>query len=242
MPKSIARAGAVVTATSLFVLLGAGVASAHVTVFSPDNPTKGGDAQITFRVPNEEDTAHTTKVQVNFSATSPLSNAAIEPVPGWTAQENMVALANPVKMNGQTIKQAVGSIVWTAPAGGGTDPGQFQEFTIWVESLPDNTGALFLPTVQTYDNGHVVNWNEPTVTGQPDPQHPAPSLALAAATSTTAAAPAATSTSDSTARWLAGGGLLVGVLGLVFGLVAILRRRPVAGTSSDTGAKEESTV
>ena len=61
MSKTIARTGALVTATGLFVLLGAGVASAHVSAHSPDNPAKGGDAEIVFRVPDEEDTAHTTK-------------------------------------------------------------------------------------------------------------------------------------------------------------------------------------
>lgn len=241
MSKTLARAGALVTATGLFVLVGAGVASAHVSAHSPDNPTKGGDAEIVFRVPNEEDTAHTTKVAVTFSTTSPLSNAAIAPIPGWTAQENMITLAKPVKMNGATVKTAVGSIVWTAAAGGGTALGQFQEFDIAVEGLPDNTDQLVMPTVQTYDNGDVVNWNQPTVAGQPDPEHPAPVLALAAADTPTAA-PAATSSSDNTARWLAAGGLLVAVLALGLAIVAFLRRRPVATSPADAEIKQDSAV
>jgi uncharacterized protein YcnI len=238
MSKAIARAGALVTATGLFVLAGASVASAHVSAHSPDNPTKGGDAEIVFRVPNEEDTAHTTKVQVTFSTTSPLSNAAIAPIPGWTAQENMITLAKPVKMNGATVKTAVGSIVWTAPAGGGIAPGQFQEFDIAVEGLPDNTDQLVMPTAQTYDNGDVVNWNQSTVAGQPDPEHPAPNLALAAASTT--AAPAATP--DNTARWLAAAGLLVAVLALGLAIVTFLRRRPTVAGPSEADVRQESTV
>jgi len=249
MSKTIARAGALVTATGLLVLLGAGVASAHVSAHSPDNPAKGGDAEIVFRVPDEEDTAHTVKVQVNFSTSSPLSNADIKPVPGWTAQENMTTLAKPVKMSDQTVTQAVGSIVWTADPGNGIAPGQFQEFAISVEGLPDNTDQLVMPAVQTYDNGDVVNWNQPTVDGKPEPEHPAPHLALAAS-DTTLAAPAAaptaasaSSTSDGAARWLGGAGLIVAAIALGFGLGAFVRgRRPTPPAPASTKAEQESTV
>jgi uncharacterized protein YcnI len=234
------RVAATLTATGVLVLAGAGVASAHVTAHSPDNPAKGGDAEIVFRVPDESDTAHTVKIQVNFSTTSPLSNADIKPVPGWTAQENMVNLAKPVKMNDSTVTQAVGSIVWTASPGGGIVPGQFEEFAISVEGLPDNTNELVMPAVQTYDNGQVVNWNQPTVAGQAEPEHPAPHLALAAAGSdgaavvadATSSTPAAPSPSDGTARWLGGAGLVVAALALGFGLGAFVRgRRGKAATS-----------
>ena len=248
MSKTLARTGALVTATGLFVLLGAGVASAHVSAHSPDNPARGGDAEIVFRVPDEEDTANTVKVQVNFSTTSPLSNADIKPVPGWTAQENMVTLAKPVKMSDQTVTQAVGSIVWTANAGAGIVPGQFQEFSISVEGLPDNTDELVMPAVQTYDNGDVVNWNQPTVAGKPEPEHPSPHLTLAAADTTDAATTtttttAAPGTSDSTARWLGGAGLIIAAIALGFGLGAFVRsRRPATATAGEAGAKQETSV
>jgi uncharacterized protein YcnI len=235
--RPIARSGAILTATTLFVLLGAGVASAHVSAHSPDSPAKGGDAEIVFRVPNEEDTAHTVKVQVDFSTTSPLSNAAVKPVAGWTSQETMTTLATPVKMSNLTVTKAVRSITWTAPAGGGIAPGQFQEFTIAVEALPDNTDELVLPTIQTYENGDVVSWNQPTVAGQPEPDHPAPTLALAAAS------PVVQSTSDTTARWLGGIGLVIAALALGFGLGAFFRgRRPTATTTPAEQPRQESEV
>jgi periplasmic copper chaperone A len=231
--RSIARTGAILTATTLSVLLGAGVAAAHVSAHSPDNPAKGGDAEIVFRVPDEENAAHTVKVRVDFSTTSPLSNADIKPVAGWTAQETMTTLAKPVKMSDQTVTIAVGSITWTAPAGGGIAPGQFQEFAITVEGLPDNTDQLVMPAIQTYDNGDVVNWNQPTVAGQPEPEHPAPNLTLADATPTTP------STSDSTARWLGGAGLIIAALALGFGLGTFVRsRRPTATTPAEKPRQE----
>jgi uncharacterized protein YcnI len=238
MSKNLARGGALAAAAGLFALLGAGVASAHVSAHSPDNPAKGGDAAIVFRVPNEQNTAHTTKVQVNFSLTSPLSNADIEPIPGWTARETMITLPTGVKMADDTVTEAVGSIVWTASPGGGIAPGQFQQFTIAVEGLPDNTGTLVMPTVQTYDNGDVVEWNQSTVEGQPEPEHPAPSLTLATDT-----AAATGGDSDGTARWLGGTGVLVAAVALGFSLRAFARRRrPATRDASEPGTREEVSV
>ncbi|HEX5406353.1 MAG TPA: YcnI family protein [Pseudonocardiaceae bacterium] len=237
------RLAATLTATGVLVLAGAGIASAHVTAHSPDNPGRGDDGEIVFRVPDEEATAHTVKIQVNFSTTSPITNADIKPVPGFTAVETMMTLPKPVHMDNENVTTAVRSITWTAPSGAGIAPGQFQEFAISVEGLPDNTNELLMPTIQTYDNGDVVNWNQPTVAGQPEPDHPTPHLALAATSSDDAAAPisdatsanppaAAGATSDDTARWLGGVGLIVAALALGFGLGAFVRgRRQQAGAS-----------
>jgi uncharacterized protein YcnI len=228
-----ARVVVTATATGLLVLAGAGVASAHVTAHSPDGPAKGGDAEIVFRVPDESDTAHTIKIEVDFSTTSPVSNADIKPVIGWTAQETMMTLPKPVHMDNEDVTTAVKSITWSAQPGQGLGPGQFQEFAISVEGLPDNTNEMDMPATQTYDNGQVVRWNQPTVAGQPEPDHPTPHLALAAASAdggttvaaaTSAGAPAA-STSDGVARWLGGVGIVVAALALGFGLGAFVRGR-----------------
>lgn len=235
--RSIAmRAAATATAACVLVIVGAGVASAHVTAHSPDNPARGDDGEIVFRMPDEEASANVVKLQVSFSTTSPITNADIKPVPGWTAVETMMTLPKPVKMDNEDVTTAVKSITWSAPAGGGIAPGQFQEFAISVEGLPDNTNELLFPATQTYANGDVVNWNQPTVAGQPEPEHPTPHLELAATSSDDAAAPvadatsvnppaAAAATSDSTARWLGGAGLIVAALALGFGLGAFFRGR-----------------
>ncbi|HEX5113599.1 MAG TPA: nuclear export factor GLE1, partial [Pseudonocardiaceae bacterium] len=69
------RATATVLAAGVLVLVSAGIASAHVSAHSPDNPAKGDDGEIVFRVPDEEATANTVKLQVSFSTTSPITNA-----------------------------------------------------------------------------------------------------------------------------------------------------------------------
>lgn len=232
-----ARAGVTAVAVGVLTICGAGIASAHVTAHSPDSPAKGGDAEITFRVPDEDDTAGTVKLEVDFSTTSPIGGADVRPLPGWTARVNMVHLAKPVVMDRTTITDAVGSIVWTAQPGTRIEPGQFQEFTISVEGLPTNTDTMVMPAIQTYDNDKVVRWDQPIVPGGPEPEHPAPHLALTAAADT--AAPATASTADGTARLLGGAGLIVAALALGFGLGAFVRsRRPRPAAPAEGRAKQ----
>ncbi|HJP76820.1 MAG TPA: YcnI family protein [Pseudonocardiaceae bacterium] len=223
------------------LLGGAGIASAHVSAHSPDQLVQGGDAEIVFRSPNEQDTASMTKLEVDFSTTSPIGDASVKPMPGWTYQLTKITLPTPVKMADDTITSAVKSIVWTAQPGYAIKPGEFQEFSIAVEGLPSNTTAMDMPAVQTYDNGVIVNWNEPTPANGQEPEHPLPHLTLAAADSSDSGTAAnatvnmpgmtttAAASSDSTARWLGGIGLLLGALALGFGLGAYARSRQTGG-------------
>src|SRR5207248_1577789 len=93
---------------------------------------------------------------------------------------------------------------------------------------------LVMPAVQTYDNGDVVRWNQPTVDGQAEPDHPAPHLTLAAvgdgdadpaAASTGSPTSGATNGSDSTARWLGGIGVVLAALALGTGAGALIGSR-----------------
>lgn len=246
--RRIARVGLPLAVAAGLLIGGAGIASAHVTAHSPDQLAQGGDAEIVFRSPNEQDTASMTKLEVDFSTTSPIGDAAIKPIPGWTYQVTMTNLKTPVKMADDTISSAVQSIVWTAQPGYAIKPGEFQEFTISVEGLPTNTTEMDMPAVQTYDNGAVVNWNQPTPASGQEPEHPLPHLTLLTAAQAAAAAnpanaatvntanmagmtTASASASDGTARWLGGIGLLLGALALGFGLGAYVRSRQAAGGS-----------
>ena len=65
LPRPLARLAVIVLAASLAVLASAGLASAHVGVSSPD-ATPGGYGKVTFRVPNESDTASTIKLEVQI--------------------------------------------------------------------------------------------------------------------------------------------------------------------------------
>lgn len=167
-------------ATALPVLLAAGAAYAHVTV-SGEGATRGGYATLTFRVPNETDNTDTTTLQVFFPASQPLASVSVRPVPGWTFRVRTTKLAHPISSDDGQVTQAVSEVTWTADSKGTSiKPGEFQEFEVAAGPLP-NAPTMVFKALQTYSDGTVVRWIDPTQPGQPEPDHPAPSLTLAAA-------------------------------------------------------------
>ncbi|HWE90471.1 MAG TPA: DUF1775 domain-containing protein, partial [Pseudonocardiaceae bacterium] len=132
--------------------------------------------------------------------------------------------------------QAVSSIVWTANPGAGIPANDFQTFSFWTEGLPTNTDKLIFTAVQTYSNGKVVTWNQPTPPGGPDPDNPAPELDFVSSNTTSDASMTSTASSsdDNLARWLGIGGIAVGAIGLIVGitgLAAARRRRSTGGAA-----------
>lgn len=251
------RAGFLAATVGIAGLLGAGVASAHVTanVYGTP-PAKGGYGSIFFRVPNEEKDAGTTKVEITIKPEYALSSVRIKPIPGWTGEVVKSKLPTPVTTaSGTQITEAVTKVSWTAQPGTKIAAGssEFQEFQISAGAFPTNVDTVEFPAAQTYENGKVVNWNEPTPASGEEPEHPAPVVKLAAKTEdghgghgtdakTTEAADSShdASASDDTARWLGGAGLVVGALGLGVGAGATLRaRRATASVSNGkTGGTE----
>ncbi|MFJ4655461.1 YcnI family protein [Nocardia sp. NPDC088792] len=209
VPLSRVLATAALGATALFA--GAGVASAHVSVSSP-GATQSGDAVLTFRVPNESgDNALTTVLSVQFPG---LLAVDTQPIPGWKAA---IAKDSGGKITG---------ITWTADPGAGIAPGQFQQFQVFADDLPDQDRLTF-PATQTYSDGEVVKWDMPDNKDGTEPERPVPTLELAAKGSDEHPAAAARADHDGTARRLGGIGiaLAVGALGGAAGAVAVARRR-----------------
>ena len=229
-PRSPLRAVSVLAACGLVVLVVAGPAAAHITTF-PSAATQGGsDLELTFRVPNEEAKASTTKVEITFPADHPIANVLVQPVAGWTVQVQNTTLATPIKTDDGDVSQVLAKVTWS---GGRIDPGQYAGFHVIFGLLPSGTDQIVFKAVQTYSNGDVVRWIDVARTGQPAPDHPAPVLALTKPTgASTPSAPAPAKTkvktavaTDSTARGLGVGGLVVGVLGLVVGGYGLVRGR-----------------
>ncbi|WP_020122464.1 YcnI family protein [Streptomyces canus] len=219
---ALCRAGLGTALAATAVLTAAGVASAHVTVH-PDSYAKGAtDGALTFRVPDESDTASTTKIQLFLPTDHPLLGVLVSPHDGWTAKVTDTKLKTPVKTDDGTITDAVSEITWT---GGKIGPGQYEDFDVAFGQLPDDTARLTFKTLQTYSDGKVVRWIEEAAGGGEEPENPAPVLKLTSGTGTSAAPKAsatasAASASDSTARGLGVAGLVVGVLGLAAGAFA----------------------
>jgi uncharacterized protein YcnI len=209
-------------AMSIALLSGAAPAWAHVHV-DADDAAPGSSAVLTFRVPGESETGALT---TQFSVALPnVASARAEVMPGWTSRLDRNAAAG-----------TVSSVTWSAAPSVGISPDQFALFRISV-TLPNQPSVSF-PATQTYSDGKVVRWDQPPLPGGGEPEYPVPELALSGAPApehqmtpspVAAAAPtgqpvtgAAPKTADDTARWLAGGALIVAAVGVV---VAVVGRR-----------------
>jgi uncharacterized protein YcnI len=179
------------------VAAGGGIASAHVSVSSSD-AAPGGFGKMTFRVPNESDTASTVSLRIQIPEEAAMASLRVQPVPGWTTTTLTTATTEePLQAHGEEITSYISLVEFRAVDGGGIAPGEFQEFSLSGGPFPEAESLAF-PAVQGYSDGSETAWIEPTVEGQGEPEHPAPTLTLAAGTgaAATTAAEATTAATD----------------------------------------------
>ena len=233
------RLGTAVAVSAIALIALAGPASAHVSVASDDATAGAPDSILTFRVPNEQDAATTTKVDIKFPVTNPIASVKPAAIPGWVVTSKQVTFNPPIKTDDGTITDGVGEVTYTAaPGNKGIPIGGFAAFQILVGPLPKTSQVAF-PVVQTYSNGKVSAWIEPVTDPAKPPENPTAILTLQPANAAASPAPAAAAptvnlsdyakTSDAnTGRTFGLIGLIAGVLGLVLGGIAIGRGRTVA--------------
>ncbi|MGY1855459.1 YcnI family copper-binding membrane protein [Modestobacter sp. SYSU DS0290] len=234
--RSARRLGVVVPAALAALLtVGVGAASAHVTVSSAD-AAPGGYGKVTFRVPNESDTASTVALRIQVPTDTPLASLRAQPVPGWTTTFTRSEIDPPVEVHGSEVDEAVSVVEFRAEPGAGIDPGEFQEFALSGGPFPE-VDQLAFNAVQTYSDGTEAAWIEPTVEGQAEPERPAPVLSLAASSDAghggTSDGGTATAAEDDGGNGLAVTALVLGALGLLAGLGGLglglaARRRTVS--------------
>ncbi|MFY0408244.1 YcnI family protein [Solicola sp. PLA-1-18] len=231
-PRPSRRALAATTLAAGLVLATGLPAAAHVTVSSPD-AAAGGYAKLVLRVPNESETATTTSVTVTLPEDAPFASVRTLATPGWTATLTDRTFPEPVEVGDLRLSKAVGTVTWTAEDGAGIPPDEFGELALSVGPLPEDAGDLSFPVRQTYSDGEVSDWSQPTPASGEEPEYPAPVLTVGAdgatggahgahggaATSETSVTEASTTgTSLGTPATLA---LWAGPVGLVLGLVAL---------------------
>lgn len=243
------RAAIVLTATTAALLLGTGTALAHVAIVTgPAAP--GSYASVGFRVPNESDSAATTKVEIQLPTDTPLASVSAQQAPGWTIATTETTFPAPITVGDFTIDKATTTVTFTAD-GAGLAPHEFTVFTLMVGPIPD-VESLTFAAVQTYDDGEVVSWNQPTPASGEEPEHPAPVLTISGAaaagddddggmamttgsTDATSAEPATAgsisagtttaSNTDTTARVLGIAGIVLGLAGVATGVILARARR-----------------
>jgi uncharacterized protein len=148
---------------SISLVATVGVAFAHVEIERDGDVKADGTVAATLSVPNEEADAGTVKVELVFPESPEITAAIAEPVTGWTAT---------VQKSGTG---AVTQITWT---GGPLTGDQRVELPLTLGPVPADTTTIDFKAVQTYDNGDVVRWIEPTPVGGEEPEHPAPVLTV----------------------------------------------------------------
>ena len=169
--RALSRAAIAGAAATAGVLLFAVPALAHITI-TPGSAQPGSAAVLTFHVPDEEASADTTRVDVKIPTDHPIAQLLVKPVPGWTISVRTTTLAKPLVTDDGQFSHVVSEVIW---AGGRIAPGQFQDFTVSADPLPQGVSQLTFKAIQTYSNGDVVRWIEPRPLGGPEPEHPAPS-------------------------------------------------------------------
>ncbi len=235
------RAKMIAAVLATAALVAPAAAQAHISLH-PNTIPAGAFATLDVRVPGEQEGAYVTKVDVLFP--SGFTGVDYENVAGWSTHVVETKLATPIQEDGETIDTEVSQIIWswTGPLGK-VNNGQFINFPLSL-AIPENaTGkALEFKTVQTYSNGQVVHWIEPSLTAE----HPSPRINVTAkgglieevagheagpeagqsAASSSASAPAtATKSSSGASKGLGIAALIIGALGLLIGLIALAAAR-----------------
>ena len=237
--RALTRALAVAAVALVAV---APMASAHVTV-NPGEAEKGGFARSPSACRTSATTPDHQTVEVNLPEEAPFTSVRVKPKQGWTYTMETRTLDKPIDNNGEQITEVVSKITWT---GGPINTSEFEEFDVSVGRMPEQGDFIPFPTIQTYSSGEVVRWIDQPVEGDEEPERPAPMLTLvdppeegeeAAAPADDGAAEgeqaasvtnAASQDDVDSANTLATIGLIVGVLGLLAGIFAIVRSRKTA--------------
>jgi uncharacterized protein YcnI len=224
-------------------LIAPATAQAHISLH-PNTIPAGAFATLDVRVPGEQEGAYVTKVDTLFPPG--FTGVDYENVPGWTAHVIEVKLATPITEDGETIDTEVSQIVWTwtGPLGK-VNNGRFIDFPLSLAIPANATGrALEFRTVQTYSNGQVVHWIDPSLSAE----HPAPRINVTAKggviedvagdeagptagqtggtdQSTQAPSQAVANTTAGASKGLGIVALILGALGLIAGLAALATSR-----------------
>jgi uncharacterized protein YcnI len=225
LPRPLARLAVLTTAVLAALAMStvvAASASAHVSVSSQD-AGPGGYGKITFRVPNESDTASTVVLRIQVPREAAMTSLRTQTLPGWTVTRTRVDLEEPLAFQGEEITSYVSVLEYRADAGTGIAPGEFQEFALSGGPFPE-ADQLTFPAVQVYSDGSETAWIEPTVDGQAEPEHPAPVLTLASDASAGDGSAAVEEADQADAGESSPGGVALGlaILALLVGIGAVV--------------------
>ncbi len=219
--KNIGKYLLVGALSTVMTILMALPASAHV-VISPDEAPQGSYGVFTFRVPNESDTASTTKLEVQLPKDHPIASVRTTAQDGWTATVVKEKPSKKLESHGSAVEEVVSTITWE---GGTIAPGQFTEFHVSMGALPEDAEKLEFKALQTYSDGEVVSWIQSTTDDGEEPEHPAPTLMLTKATGDDHASADTSDSASDDSNTIAYVGIGIGAIALLVALGAFLKKK-----------------
>jgi uncharacterized protein len=165
------RTTKIVALAALGALIAPAAAAAHISLH-PNTVPSGALATLDVRVPGEQEGAHVTKVDILFPAG--FTSVAYENVPGWSAKVLTQKVSPPIQTSEGPVSEEVSQLIWTwtGPLGI-VNNNQFVLLPMSL-ALPDNLAGqpLQFKTVQSYSNGQIVHWIDPSLGAE----HPAPRI------------------------------------------------------------------
>ncbi len=238
------RAKTIAVLVAAAALLAPACAQAHISIH-PNVIPAGAFATIDVRVPGEQHGAFVKRVDMLFPAG--FTAVQFQSVPGWSVRVLERKLAKPLVEDGESVDSQVAQVVWTwtGPLGKVAD-GQFVQLPLSVAIPAGASGTtLEFRTVQTYSNGQVEHWIDPSLQAE----HPSPRINVTprggvvqdvagdeagptagqtgarAGGGAAPATPTAVAESGGAGEDLAIAALVVGALALIVGLAALARSR-----------------
>ncbi|WP_350348288.1 YcnI family protein [Agromyces sp. G08B096] len=241
-PRTALAATAALGGGLLLALAAPLSASAHVGV-EPTSTAEGSYTVVAFAIPHGCGDSPTTKL--TFTMPEGVDRVTPTVNSGWTIEKVVEELPEPkTDSHGANLVDRDAQVVYTAVTPLPSDLRDVIELSF---QLPADAAGetLAFPVLQECAEGST-DWSELAEEGEEEPEHPAPSIVVTAAEAgghghggasdeamddpadASGASDATAATGDDpVARWLAVGGLAVGVAGVVLAVLA--RRRPARG-------------
>ncbi len=245
MRTTTAGTAAAAICAMIIALLAPTLAQAHISLH-PNTIPAGAFVTLDVRVPGEQAGAYAYKI--DMLVPPGFTEIDTQNVPGWSVKEVMAKLAKPIPTDEGPIDEEVQQVIWTGDRSqmGRLENGQFIQFPLSIAMPSDIAGqSLAFKTIQYYSNGKVIHW-----IGPPSAEYPAPTVNITAkggvvqevaggeagptpgetptgqSTAASTSTPAtATTSSGGASKGLGIAALILGALGLIAGISALVMAR-----------------
>ncbi|MEV4811920.1 YcnI family protein [Micromonospora avicenniae] len=169
MTRGHRRAAATaVLATAAALSWPGGAYAAEVTT-TPGQARQGDAVRLEFVVPEERAGTRTRQIEVRLPTDTPIAEVYPMSVPGWAPRIQSRILDEPLSgIHSTGVSTVTTAVTWIRVDGAEPGPARL---SLSMGPLP-RTGRLAFPVIQTYADGTVVRWTDPTGA------HPAPRLTL----------------------------------------------------------------